>query len=209
MLWLNIVLIIVISYLLGNLNGAILISKFIVHDDVRQHGSGNAGMTNFFRSFGGLKTLLVALIDMGKAAAACYLGGILLKGFGLYQEGMMVGALAVSVGHDFPAFLKFKGGKGILCGFAVALVLDWRIALMIFVIFAVFYGITKYVSLGSVLGSAGFGVGFIVLHHDNLFLMIGGILLGALAVYMHRSNIKRLLNGTESKVYLSKKRKES
>jgi len=209
MLWLNIVITVAVSYVLGNLNGAILISKYLVHDDVRKHGSGNAGMTNFFRSFGGIKTLLVALIDMGKAAAACYLGGLLLRDFGLYEEGLMVGALAVSIGHDFPAFLKFKGGKGILCGFAVALVLDWRIALIIFVIFAVFYGITKYVSLGSVLGSAGFGLGFVIFHYDNLFIMIGGVILGALAVYMHRSNIRRLLSKSESKVYLSKKRRQS
>lgn len=207
MLWVSIAVTVIAGYLLGNLNGAILISKYIVHDDVRQHGSGNAGMTNFFRSFGGFKTLLVALIDMGKAAAACYLGGLLLRSFGWYAEGMMLGALAVSIGHDFPAFLHFKGGKGILCGFSIALVLDWRIALLIFVIFAVFYGFTKYVSLGSVLGSAGFGLGFVIFHHDNLFIMLGGIVLGALAVYMHRSNIKRLLSGTESKVFLSKKKR--
>lgn len=206
---LSVIITAVVGYLLGNVNGSVIISKLIVHDDVRNHGSGNAGMTNFFRNFGGLNTLLVILIDVAKAAVACYIGGFLLKGYGYWQEGLMVGGIAVSLGHDFPALLGFKGGKGILSGFTVALVIDWRIGLIIFAMFALFYGFTKYVSLGSVMGAAGFALGFIIMYHDNAFMMIGGIFLGALAIFMHRSNIKRLLSGTESKVYLSKKGKKS
>lgn len=206
---LSVIIAAVAGYLLGNVNGSVIISKLIVHDDVRNHGSGNAGMTNFFRNFGGFNTLLVMLIDVLKAAVACYLGAFLLKGYGYWQEGLMLGGVAVSLGHDFPALLKFKGGKGILSGFTIALVIDWRIGLIIFAMFAVFYGVTKFVSLGSVMGAAGFALGFVIFHYDNLVLMIGGVFLGALAIYMHRSNIKRLIAGTESKVYLTKKGKKT
>lgn len=203
-MWYPILITVLVGYLLGNLNGSVSISA-LSNDDIRSHGSGNAGLTNFFRTFGGWKTALVALIDCGKAVIACLAGGLLMQPYGLYQEGLMIGAIAVSVGHDFPALLGFRGGKGILCGVTVAAVIDWRIAVMIFAIFVIVYAITKYVSLGSVCGSVGIAVGFCIFHHENLFLMLGGIFLGLLAIFMHRTNIARLVKGTESRVHLSKK----
>lgn len=134
------------AYLLGNLNGSVCISTLFAGDDVRSHGSGNAGLTNFFRSYGSWSTLLVILVDMLKTAVASYGAGLMLKGFGCYREGLVLGAVAVSVGHDFPALLGFKGGKGILCGFTAALILDWRIALVMLAVFAIAFGITRYVS---------------------------------------------------------------
>ena len=125
-----------------------------------------------------------------------------MEHFGYGYEGMMLGAVAVSLGHDFPALLGFKGGKGILCGFTTALVLDWRIGLAVLVVFVIAFAVTRYVSLGSVLGAVVFALGFGLLHYDNLSIMIGGIFLGLLAIYMHRSNIVRLCKGTESKVHL-------
>lgn len=190
------------AYLLGNLNGSVCISALVAGDDVRKHGSGNAGLTNFFRSYGGGSTFLVMLVDIAKTALACLSCGLILEPYGYGREGMALGAVAVSLGHDFPALLGFKGGKGILCGFTAALVLDWRIALAILVVFVIAFAITRYVSLGSVLGAAVFAAGFAVLHHDNLYVMIGGIFLGLLAIFMHRSNIVRLCKGTESKVHL-------
>ena len=190
------------AYLLGNLNGSVCISALVAGDDVRKHGSGNAGLTNFFRSYGGASTFLVMLVDIFKTALAALSCGLLLEPYGYGREGLMMGAVAVSLGHDFPALLGFKGGKGILCGFTAALILDWRIALAILVVFVIAFAITRYVSLGSVLGATVFCIGFAVLHHDNLVVMIGGIFLGLLAIYMHRSNIVRLCKGTESKVHL-------
>ena len=190
------------AYLLGNLNGSVCISALVAGDDVRKHGSGNAGLTNFFRSYGGASTFLVMLVDITKTALACLSCGLILESFGYGYEGMMLGAVAVSIGHDFPALLGFKGGKGILCGFTSALVLDWRIGLAILAVFVIAFAITRYVSLGSILGAIVFALGFGLLHYDNLLVMIGGIFLGLLAIYMHRSNIIRLCKGTESKVHL-------
>ena len=195
---LAVILILVVSYLLGNINGAIWISKSLVHDDVRTHGSGNAGFTNFFRNYGGLNSLLVMAIDFFKALIACLLGGWILGHWGLRSEGIIAAALGVSLGHDFPALCGFKGGKGILCGLAIAIAVDWKIALLIFILFGVAYLPTKLVSLGSVVGACGFILGFILFHHDNLVVMVGGIVIGVLAVWMHRSNIKRLFHRKET-----------
>ena len=196
---LSILVIAVAGYFLGNVNGAILVSRFIVHDDVRTHGSGNAGFTNYYRNYGGMKSLLVASIDFLKAAAACLLGRWLLGRYGYALEGSMIGALSVTLGHDFPALYGFKGGKGILCGFAIGVTVDWRVAVICFILFWVSYLPTKLVSLGSVISALGFAIGFALFHHDNLFVLIGGIILSALAVYMHRANIVRLIHGEEAK----------
>ena len=201
-MWYSIVITVLTAYLLGNLNGSVCISQIVAHEDVRSHGSGNAGLTNFFRTYGSWSTLLVLAIDAGKTVLACLVGGLLLKPFGYGAEGAVLGAVAVSLGHDFPALLGFKGGKGIVCGLAIAIVIDWRIALMILGVFVVVFAITRYVSLGSVLASLTFAAGFAIFHYDNLFVMIGGILIGALAVFMHRGNIVRLIKGTEKKVHL-------
>lgn len=198
---------ILVSYLLGNLNGAVCISA-LMHDDVRSHGSGNAGLTNFIRNFGAGRALYVILIDAGKAVLSCLVTGLLLEPYDMGAAGAAAGGTAVMLGHTFPALLGFKGGKGILSGFFVALVVDWRIALLILAVFAIAYGVTRYVSLGSVLGAAAFGIGFAVLHHDDLVVMICGIVMSVLAVYMHRENIARLLKGQERKTNLFSKGKK-
>lgn len=197
------------GYLLGNLNGAVSMSVLLGHDDVRSHGSGNAGLTNFVRSYGFAKAGLVVVIDVVKAVLSCFVGKLVLAPYGYAMEGAMLGAVAVSLGHDFPALLGFRGGKGILCGFAVTIALDWRIALIILGLFAAAYLITEYVSLGSVLGALGVAVGFAVLHFDRPFVMAGGIFLGLLAIFMHRGNILRLCKGTERKVSFRKKGKKA
>lgn len=203
----RILLIVIIGYLLGNLNGAILMSKLLEHDDVRRRGSGNAGFTNFFRSYGALSSLPVFLIDAGKAVAACALGRWLLAPQGYGLEGAALAALAVGIGHDFPALLGFHGGKGIMCGFASALMLDWRVGLLIFVVFVAVYLVTKYVSLSSVLAAVTLGVSFTCWHYDRIWAVIGCLLMCLLAIFMHRENIARLLSGTERKTDFFKKEK--
>ena len=200
-MWFAILIAALTAYLLGNLNGSVCISA-LMEDDVRKHGSGNAGLTNFFRSYGFAGTGLVLLVDMIKTALGCLSASLMLSAYGYAYEGMMLGAVAVSLGHDFPILLGFKGGKGILCGFTVALVLDWRVALIVLAVFVIAFAITRYVSLGSLLGAVGFAAGFAVLHWGNWAIVSGGIFLGLLALWMHRKNILRLLQGKETKTHL-------
>ena len=201
-MWFPVVITVLIGYLLGNLNGAVCISNLVAHEDVRDQGSGNAGLTNFIRNYGAASSLSVILIDGGKAALACLAGGLMLEPYGMYLEGMAIGGLAVMVGHDFPALLGFKGGKGILSGCIIAFTIDWRIGLLILGVFLAAYLLTQYVSLGSVLASAAFGIGFVIFHHNNLTVMLCGVVMGVLAVYMHRGNIVRLVQGKERKTNL-------
>ena len=205
----SIVITAVAAYLLGNLNGAVLISRLVAHEDVRTKGSGNAGLTNFTRNYGAAASIFVIAIDVGKAVAACLLGGLLLKGHGHYMDGIALGGLFVILGHDFPALLGFKGGKGILSGVTVALMLDWRIGLFVFGIFLLAYALTKYVSLGSVLSSGAFGPIYAIVHWgEGWFPIVVGFVLSALIVWMHRGNIVRLVKGEERKTNLLGKGKK-
>lgn len=199
----------ILGYLLGNLNGAVVVSRLVAHEDVRTKGSGNAGLTNFTRNYGATTSLFVIAIDVGKAVAACLLGGLLLKGYGYYQEGIALGGLFVILGHDFPAFLGFRGGKGILSGVTVALMLDWRIGLFVFGIFLVAYFLTHYVSLGSVLSSGSFGFFYAWVHWgEGWFPIAVGFFLSGFIVWMHRGNIVRLAKGQERKTNLFGKGKQ-
>lgn len=201
----SIALICVLGYLLGGINGAILLSKLVEKDDVRRHGSGNAGFTNFFRNYGKRTSLLVILIDAAKAAVSCLLGGWLLGKYGLRTEGMLLGGLAATLGHDFPAFLGFRGGKGIVCGFATALVTDWRVSLVLLAVFALVYFLTHYVSLASVLCALGLFVSFWLFYPGRPFVLILSGCLSALAIFLHRENIGRLVRGQERKTYFFKR----
>ncbi len=201
-MWFPILITLLVGYLLGNLNGAYSMSVLIAHEDVRTKGSGNAGLTNFIRNFGAANGLLVILIDAGKAIVSCLAGGLLLQPYGYYTEGAALGGVAVMLGHVYPALLGFKGGKGILSGLFIALVVDWRIALLILAVFAVAYFTTQYVSLGSVLAAVAFAVGFAVLHWSSIPVAACGVFMGLLAVFMHRENIRRLIKGEERKTNL-------
>lgn len=196
-----------IAYLCGCFNGAVIVSKYILHDDVRKHGSGNAGLTNFYRTFGGPLTFVVILTDMLKAVAALltavfiarYWGGDTWQGniwIELYAK-YWAGSFCL-LGHMFPCMFHFKGGKGILSGGTVVLLLNWRVALLAWGVFLVLAVLTRYVSLGSCCAGAMFPVGTWLFYHD-LGLTLIAAMIGGLVVYMHRSNLKRLLSGQESK----------
>ena len=197
----------VVCYFLGNHNGAICVS-LMLGDDVRSHGSGNAGLTNFVRSYGTGRALLVILIDVGKAVLACLVAGLLLSPYECALQGKVLGGLCVLLGHVYPALQGFRGGKGILSGWFVAWCVDWRIGAVIGIIFCVVYFITRYVSLASVLCAVTFGVGFVILYHDELWIWLGGVLMSALCIFAHRGNILRLLKGQEQKTNLFSKGKK-
>ncbi len=193
------------AYLLGNLNGAVTVSSLLDRDDVRTHGSGNAGMTNYMRSYGLRKTGLVILLDLGKALLASYLGALLLEPYGYFMEGAMLAGVLVSVGHDYPVVLGFRGGKGILCGLGVAFVADWRIALLVLGIFGITVLLTRYVSLGSCLAAVALGISFWALHGDRPWVVAAAVVIAVLAIFMHRSNLRRLCHGTERKASFRRK----
>lgn len=204
---LSVLLAALISYLLGNINGAVIISRLMGKKDVREQGSGNAGLTNFLRVYGPSSAVLVVAIDVLKAVGACIAGKLLLAPYGYGQEGLLLGGLAVNLGHDFPALLGFRGGKGVLCGITAGFIADWRCALLVIVVFALCLWLTRYVSLSSILGALTFAITFPIAHRQNLLLAVMGATLGLFIVFMHRSNISRLLKGTERKATFSKFRR--
>ena len=199
---LNIIIAALTAYMLGNLNGAFLAGQRIAGEDIRKKGSGNAGLTNFIRNYGARPAIMVVLTDTGKAILACLVGGGLLAPFGHAVAGRALGGLCVILGHAFPALLSFKGGKGILSGVTVALMLDWRIGLFVFGIFLVAYWLTHYVSLGSILSSGSFGFIYAIFHWEEKFAVCVGFFLSFLIVWLHRANIGRLLKGQERKTNL-------
>ena len=188
----------VIGYLLGSANASLIVGKFY-GVDVRQHGSGNAGATNTLRTLGKTAAALVGVGDVLKGVLACILGKYLAGDLGL-----MVGGVGAILGHNWPLYFGFKGGKGIFTSFAVVLLMDWKIGLLLLGIFALLTAVTRYVSLGSVVGSVLFPVFGLLFGRGTEFVVFAAIL-AALAVYRHRANLQRLMNGTESKLGSKKK----
>ena len=187
------------SYLLGSLNFAIIICKLTLKKDIRAYGSGNAGLTNAYRTMGGAKTLLVLLGDLAKAAAALAIGGALLG-----QGGKLLAGAFVILGHVYPAYFGFRGGKGVLVGAMTLLLFDWRIFLIALGLFIVAVAVTRWVSLGSILGAISFPFTMYYFYRSPLYTVVAVVLSGAV-IYLHRSNIKRILAGKENKFTLHSK----
>ena len=192
-----------IAYFCGCFNGAVIVSKYILRDDVRKHGSGNAGLTNFYRTFGGPLTLVVILTDVLKAIVAVWVGILVAKYFVL--DDALVIALGkywagtfCLIGHMFPCMFQFKGGKGILSGGTIAIMMDWRVALVVWGGFLVLAIITKWVSLGSCWAGLSFPFVSWFVYQDVIILLLA-IVCGGLILWKHRGNMKRILKGEESK----------
>ena len=214
-------LVAIVSYFCGCFNGAVIVSKYILRDDVRNHGSGNAGLTNFFRTFGGPLTVVVILTDVLKAVVAILIAAKIGGGYDprIMPDMPMEAAMAAYyvvlfkywaglwclLGHMFPCMFHFKGGKGILSGGAIAIMLDWRIALVVWGGFLILAVLTRYVSLGSCWAGASFPFATWFVYQDPLITGLGAFI-GLLILYMHRSNIHRLITGTENKFSLHKKK---
>lgn len=203
---LRIIACVVLGWFFGGWNGAILISRAKMHEDVRSKGSGNAGLTNFLRSYGGAATLLVLLIDVGKTVAACLIATLILPQDKTFAK--VLAGFAVQIGHIFPVFFGFHGGKGIACAGIVALVTDWRIFVIAFPLFLIVFFATRYVSLASIIGMLAMGVLFVVFHAAEPQVWSLGIAMAALAIFMHRSNIVRLVQGKERKTHFHKAKNE-
>lgn len=198
----TVALTLLVSYLLGCFNGSVMTSHFIIRDDVRQHGSGNAGLTNFYRTYGARYALCVIICDMGKTVLACLIGGYLMHWVvGDWTLGLLIAGIGCELGHMFPVFFGLRGGKGILSGGVLVLLLDWRVALIAWGLFAVLWLTTRYVSLGSIAATASMPVSvFLLMGHNWLYTALSAAV-AALVIWCHRGNIQRLLSGTEKKFH--------
>lgn len=198
----TVALTLLVSYLLGCFNGSVMTSHFIIRDDVRQHGSGNAGLTNFYRTYGARYALCVIICDMGKTVLACLIGGYLMHWVvGDWTLGLLIAGIGCELGHMFPVFFGLRGGKGILSGGVLVLLLDWRVALIAWGLFAVLWLTTRYVSLGSIAATASMPVSvFLLMGHNWLYTVLSAAI-AALVIWCHRGNIQRLLTGTEKKFH--------
>lgn len=198
-----------VAYFLGCFNGAVIVSKYILRNDIRNHGSGNAGLTNFHRVFGGGLTFVVILCDVLKAILAVLIGtmviGTVMGGWMGPVLGKYWAGLFCLLGHMFPCMFQFKGGKGILSGGTIALMLDWRIALVVWGGFLILTALTRWVSLGSCWAGASFPFATWFVYHDVILLLLA-ILIGGLILWKHRTNIGRLLKGEENKLTFHKKK---
>lgn len=204
----------IIPYLLGGINSAIIVTKIKSGQDIRTLGSGNAGLTNTLRTQGKAAALFVLLGDVLKGVLSVVLVRVafnLLAGIdvGNPESGMMwvlflAGVFAI-LGHVFPVYYGFKGGKGILVTVSVLLAIDWLPAVLLFGIFAVIVAITRYVSLGSIVAAILYPItilifGLVWTNPSVVLNTVFSALIGGLIVFMHRQNIKRLLNHTENKL---------
>ncbi len=186
----------VAAYLLGSIPFGYLLIRIFRHQDIRTTGSGNTGATNVAREAKGLGFLTLAL-DLAKAVAAILIARRLLPGS---YDLQVAAAVAVILGHVYPVWLAFRGGKGVASAIGVFLMLAPKAALGVFVIFLIVVLLTRYVSLASVLGAASFPLfGFYFVRHPSPMVVFGFLFIPALILWKHRSNITRLLAGTESR----------
>lgn len=229
----SIAAIIASAYFLGGINFAIIISKKKFGSDIRDYGSGNAGMTNMMRTFGKKAGIITFAGDIGKTVVACLLGYLILGRLGAFVAGLFC-----MVGHMLPAAYKFKGGKGVACALATVLMTDignpfmYHIPLvlvLVLIIFAVVYMISKYISLASIMSMLVYPMILFVFENvsmsaisgdetvmrdpavsfyaiDFAYYIIIALLMTTIVIFMHRANIGRLFRGEESKTYLGKKK---
>ena len=198
------------AYLCGCFNGALFTSRLFFHDDVRTHGSGNAGSTNMLRNYGKLPAVATILGDMAKVAVAILLVRLLVGNELYAQQPIFIKSFAglfCVLGHIFPCFFRFKGGKGVATCGGMVFMIDWRIALILLAVFFVAVLITKWVSLGSILMAILYPV-LMGLFYKSVPITLISVVFAAIVLVAHRENIKRILNGTESKITVGSKNKK-
>ncbi len=204
-IWLLVAAIVCIAapYFLGSMNFAIILSKKVYKKDIREFGSGNAGATNMMRTFGKKTAVLTLLGDALKAVVSGFLGYALLGQYGAYIAGLFC-----ILGHMFPIYYRFKGGKGVVTTAVSMLMCNPFVFLILLVIFVIIVGFSKYISLGSIMCAVLYPV--VLDRIEKIFnggsgaYVIITVIIAALVVFMHRENIKRLMNGEENKFSFKK-----
>ena len=213
---------VIASYLLGSCNSSIIVVRLLKHEDIREHGSKNAGLTNTLRCYGKFPALLTLLGDLAKGIVSVLVSILVFRlivgegGFDKKTVGYIAGIAAI-LGHIFPIYYGFRGGKGILVSCSILIVIDWQTFVIIIPFFAIVLLISKYVSVASISSAIFYPILTFLLHyfveHISLDLCITHTVLvmitSALLIYMHRTNIQRLRNGTENKFIKSRSEKSS
>lgn len=198
------VLIAAIAYVLGSVNGSIIISRYLFHSDVRTMGSGNAGLTNFYRNYGPKGIAGVLGIDIAKGVLAALIGGLIFPlatgDEALKPEYVDIGRLFATfcliLGHVFPVFYGFRGGKGILCGVSAVFIVDYNAGVIALVVFVLAFLLTRYVSLGSVLGTISVPVTLLAKGFSGLCLILACLSV-LLVIMKHGENIVRIIRHKE------------
>ena len=203
------------SYLMGSINFAILLSKFFSKKDIRNLGSGNAGFSNMLRSVGVLPSVITFLGDFAKGAISMIFGILVCKKFHYEYLGtylfLMIVELFCCLGHMFPCFFKFRGGKGILTTWACIFFVDWRVAIILISIFLISLTISKIVSLSSIIVSVSYPLLVCVFNKIRLDISIVpfiiSLLVSLMIIIRHKDNIIRLIHREEKKINLNKGQK--
>ncbi len=208
------IIVAVISYLLGSLNFGVILSRRLARDDVRNHGSGNAGTTNMLRNYGKKFAVLTMLGDMIKVFAAIAAAFVIFKNIPVTDISTVNIDISILIksyagffcvlGHIFPCYFGFKGGKGVATAGGMVFAVDWRIALILLAVFAVVLLITNYVSLGSIIMAILYPV-LIFLFYGSIALTMISVVFTVIVIIAHRGNIKKLINHTENKISFKKK----
>lgn len=194
--------ILIVAYLLGSINTSIIVSKIMIGDDIRNHGSGNAGATNTLRTVGKKGALFVVLGDVLKTVIAIVVARLISPD---NNQVTYIAGIGAVLGHNFPVYFKFRGGKGIIVSTVAMLFADSIIGLFVVIISIGIMAASRYVSLGSISGAVLLVLFSILFHGQTPDFIVFALILAVLAVYMHRGNIKRLLSGTENKLSFGKK----
>lgn len=191
----EIFLVAVCSYCLGSIPSGLLLGKSLWNIDLREHGSKNIGATNAYRTLGRWPAMLIFLADLAKGIIGVWLGNFLIG----TPMAMILGGIMAIAGHSWSIFLGFKGGKGVATGLGVIAMLLPKVTLIVFGVWCIIVYFTRYVSLASVVGAALVPICTYFLVDDSEYLLFG-LIAAIFVIYRHKTNIQRLLNGTETKI---------
>lgn len=194
-----------ISYFLGSLNGALILSRYVFRKDIRKYGSGNAGYTNFVRVFGSKWGPAVIAVDILKTVIAVLVGALLMSipGEGFPAVGKLFAGFCAMMGHIYPVQYQFRGGKGVVCCLTSLVLVDWRVGLVAVAVYVIVVAFSQYVSLASLSAvAAGMLATWLFVDAEQLKGLCGSLVLFMLLVivWRHRGNIFRLIEGKEPKV---------
>ncbi len=201
----------IIAYLIGSINFSVILSKKMAGFDVREKGSGNAGTTNMLRSVGKKAAVVTLLCDVLKGVVSILIAIFIGWAFKIENQSLLVqiAGIAVVLGHTFPIFFGFKGGKGVATSLGILIMSNWQIGLICLVFGILLIALTRMVSLGSCTATVLFPV-LTLFITDNYIVsqgsgyLIYSIILAVIVLFNHRSNIKRIMNGTENRISLKK-----